>query len=143
MDIRTRFWSKVNKTEDCWLWTAATDPFGYGHITIGGRQFLAHRYSYELANGSIPPGLHLDHLCRVPRCVNPSHLEPVTCQVNLLRSPISLAAINAAKTHCKRGHAFIVEPVFLSGKRRRVCQECIRIDSKNYYYNVKKVAPIG
>lgn len=35
--------------------------------------------------GPIPEGLHLDHLCRVRRCVNPAHLEPVTQAENNYR----------------------------------------------------------
>lgn len=50
----------------------------------------AHVFNWELTNGPVPSGLELDHLCRVPRCVNPDHLEPVTCAENQQRG-------NAAK----------------------------------------------
>lgn len=81
-----RFWSHVNKTDGgCWLWEAGTDRGGYGRFEGDGHEVAAHRWSYEDAVGPIVPGLDLDHLCRVRRCVNPAHLEPVTRQVNLLR----------------------------------------------------------
>ena len=83
-----RFWNKVNKTEGCWLWTAALSH-GYGRFGKGG---AAHRLAWEDRNGPIPEGLVLDHLCRVPRCVNPEHLEPVTHRENTLTRCAPLAS---------------------------------------------------
>lgn len=79
----------------CWLWLASLTPSGYGRIglsnlssrTFGRRQIMAHNLYWERANGPIPDGLELDHLCRVRRCVNPTHLEPVTRAENLRRRP--------------------------------------------------------
>lgn len=80
--LSDRFWAKVNRTDSCWLWTASKSPRGYGQIRIGGRLVAAHRYSWELVNGPIPPGLLADHLCHVRNCVNPSHLRLVTPKQN-------------------------------------------------------------
>lgn len=77
-----RLWSKVQKTDTCWLWTASLMSSGYGQINIDRRPHPAHRIAYELANGPIPEGLFLDHLCHVRRCVNPSHLRIVTNKEN-------------------------------------------------------------
>jgi hypothetical protein len=82
-----RFWAKVQKTDTCWLWTAAKSSAGYGQIGLspadGGRVVYAHRYSYELASGAtIPVGVNLDHICHVRNCVNPQHLRPVTQKQN-------------------------------------------------------------
>ena len=66
----------------CWIWLGAKDPLGYGRFR---NRTIAYRFSYEQVKGSIPDGLELDHLCRVPSCVNPDHLEPVTHHENLLR----------------------------------------------------------
>ena len=74
----------------CWIWQRALRN-GYGCFGIGGRAkngghlVYAHRYYYELANGPIPEGLHIDHLCRNRACIRPDHLEPVTCAENLRR----------------------------------------------------------
>jgi hypothetical protein len=69
----------------CWLWTAGLDPDGYGKFRAPGEQ-SAYRWSYTYHVGPIPEGLELDHLCRVRRCVNPWHLDPVTRLVNILRA---------------------------------------------------------
>lgn len=66
----------------CWIWTGLRNEWGYG--TAGSRG-LAHRVMYEQANGPIPEGLELDHLCRERACVNPLHLEAVTHTQNVLR----------------------------------------------------------
>jgi hypothetical protein len=75
--IEQRFWTKVNKTSTCWLWTAATIR-GYGQIAavIDGkrRPAYAHRQSWEMANGPITDGLEVLHRCDVPLCVRPDHL---------------------------------------------------------------------
>lgn len=89
----------------CWEWTGNISPFGYGLWWSGKRRFQAHRAVYEAFVGKIPDGLTLDHLCRNRRCVNPSHLEPVTCRVNVLRG-IGPTAKNAQKSTCSYGHPF-------------------------------------
>lgn len=81
-DISERFWSKVEKTETCWNWTAMTDPQGYGRFAISGIPKLAHRVAYELMAGPIPEGKLIDHTCHVPGCVRPDHLRPVTAKQN-------------------------------------------------------------
>lgn len=71
---KTRFWEKVYKTEDCWLWTAAKFDNGYGAQTINRKTLKAHRISWRIHNGPIPRGLCVLHKCDVPACVNPGHL---------------------------------------------------------------------
>lgn len=83
--LSERFWSKVEKTDSCWLWRGAAAGGGYGHLLVDGRFVQAHRYAYETLIGPIPEGLELDHLCRVRRCVRPEHLEPVTRGENIRR----------------------------------------------------------
>lgn len=120
-----RFWLKVNKDAgDCWLWTALKNGSGYGIITINKKVRLAHRFAYELLVGPIPDGLQLDHLCRVRHCVNPAHLEPVTCRENLHRGD-TWAARNAAKTHCPQGHPYDEKNTLVSGGLRS-CRTCAR-----------------
>jgi hypothetical protein len=85
----------------CWIWQGAIDPNGYGRFHFDGRMLGAHRVAYTLLVGEVPDGMDLDHLCRTRDCVRPSHLEPVTRQVNLLRGD-TLTAAHAERRDC--GH---------------------------------------
>ena len=67
--------------DGCWVWVGATAS-GYGQIRRDGRLIQAHRATYELYVGSIPPGMSLDHLCHTRRCVRPDHLRIVTNKQN-------------------------------------------------------------
>lgn len=73
-----RFIEKVDRSGECWIWTAAKKPNGYGQFHAGRTMVRAHRWAYEHLVGPIPADMTLDHLCRVRACVNPAHLEPVT-----------------------------------------------------------------
>lgn len=103
-----RFWSKVNKTASCWLWTGSLySAKGYGQFCVKHRSVLAHRYSYQLVHGEIPNGMHIDHVktrgCTSKACVNPDHLESVSPRENTIRarnpSPLPLGVT-------KHGHKY-------------------------------------
>ena len=116
----------------CWLWSGSGTINGYGQITIGKHKQMAHRLSYEAFVGPVPSGLVLDHICRQRWCVNPEHLEPVTQRVNTLRGK-TLPAVNAAKTHCKRGHEFTPENLYASISGKRICKACKRAHKARFH----------
>jgi len=128
-----RFWSKVQggPPSECWLWTASTDPSGYGMFHVGGQRRLirAHAWAFEAARGPVPMGLHLDHLCEVKRCVNPWHLEPVTCLENVR------SRVPRERGACLYGHPYAefsrVYPA-KDGSDRRQCAECNREYGRAY-----------
>jgi len=74
--IMERFMSKVQKTDDCWIWIGSHNNHGYGKMMYPrkGEFIYAHRLSYILHKGEIPDGLLVLHKCDNPLCVNPSHL---------------------------------------------------------------------
>ncbi len=101
--------------DGCWLFNDSLSSQSRGRFFAHGRMWQAHIWSYAFFVADVPDGLHVDHLCRVPQCVNPDHLEAVTPEENLRR---------CQRETCSRGHPITVEP---SGVRS--CSTC-RSDRK-------------
>ncbi len=116
-----RFWSKVDRSNECWFWLAYKDKHGYGQFRLNGKTAYAHRVSYEWHKGDIPPNKSIDHICRNPSCVNPQHLEVVTQLENVHRG----VALKGTRTYCVNGHLRAKE-----GKAHRSCKRCINDRSK-------------
>lgn len=131
----------MQKTEGgCWLWTGARSGSGRGNFMPDGRRsgkrrmVYAHRFAYELLVGPVPEGLELDHLCRIPLCVNPEHLEAVTHQENVHRG-IAPSAVNARKTHCRRGHPLSGMNLYIEpGTGGRRCVICRNLGNRRRYH---------
>lgn len=116
-ELPNAFWSKVQKTQECWLWTAAKTGFGYGTITFDNKQYNSHRLCL-MSTGVDLRGLHTRHICKNPSCVNPSHLIAGTARDN------RLDRIKHG-THGRLSEAQVIEirqkyseiPVYPGGKR--------------------------
>ncbi len=143
--LADRLWAKVDKhgplpmarpdLGPCWIWLGKLDGHGYGQISEGGRQskkVSVHSLVYKWLVGPITDGLEPDHLCRIRRCCNPEHLDPVTRRENVLRGE-SPAARNARKTHCVNGHPFDEANTIVRAKGRgRECRICAEAAWRRY-----------
>lgn len=122
--LQERFWKYVTKTSRCWIWNGSKTR-GYGNFVIKQRPtkcVRAHRYAYELLVAQIPNGMTIDHLCKNPSCVNPSHMEIVTFSENSKRG-------NPMQSRCGRGHKMdkantYYYPKSSSRHGRRKCRKC-------------------
>lgn len=124
-----RFFRKLRQVGDCWEWTGAKDPDGYGQFCPSAangdvRLARAHRWVYEFMVAPIPPGLTIDHLCRNRACQNPWHMEPVPSGVNVSRAN----ALRAweKREFCKRGLHRLDESARVNRKTgSRQCRPCV------------------
>lgn len=136
-----RFWEKVNKTGDCWVWTAATSgprDYQYGTMVVGSRTdgtrhyIKAHVYAYELLVGVVPQGMIVHHKCENTRCVRPDHLEAIDQKTHILERHNGVTAQNARKTHCPKGHPFVGDNLYIEeqggGRRCRICRREWRLN---------------
>lgn len=121
----------IDDTGKCWPWRGTVAKNGYGHFAYerNGKRWrgTAHRAAYEILVAQVPDDLVVDHdTCDNRVCCNPSHLKPVTQQVNILRGT-SLSARRARQTHCLRGHEFTAENTgHENGRVHRRCRICRR-----------------
>lgn len=121
------FWPKVDTSGDCWEWTAALRPDGYGVIGrwIDRKTVVlrAHRVSWELHNGPIPDGLTVDHVCFNRKRVRPAHLQLLTLADNSAKTQ------RAVSSTCKRGHRYDEDDnLYLHPtKGARECRACRRL----------------
>jgi hypothetical protein len=117
----------------CHLWTSTTagsntryPTFQSGTRSTDPKEY-AHRWIYEQKVGPIPEGLEIDHLCRTPLCVNPTHLEPVTHAENRRRARLAV---------CAKGHDLSLDKdcMWDSQGRRRGCRLCHNERQRRLYH---------
>lgn len=124
-----RFRSKyVTNSAGCWVWQSPLDKDGYGTFYLRRRSRRAHRVGWFSLYGQIPKGYVINHKCSNRACVNPQHLELVTIRENSLRDSRSVAALNARKTTCPKGHPFDGTYRTKSGIQR-YCKRCANAKS--------------
>lgn len=131
-DVHDRFWSKVDKSGDCWLWTGSRSNRGYGRFWLNGTLVQATHYAYESEHEPLADGLIVCHSCDEPSCVRPSHLFAGSHQDNVDDKVAKGRHGSQIKTHCKHGHEFTPDNTYIEmPKGARRCRECRRaIDAK-------------
>lgn len=125
---------------ECWQWIGGKGVDGYGLVHLNNVIYRAHRVAYTIHKGPIPDGLQLDHLCRNILCVNPNHLEAVTQEENMRRSPFYGANSKMIKarreaTHCQRGHEFTEDNIYWNKNpecRSGFARQCIACQRLRY-----------
>ena len=138
MDLMTRFFKKVRKTESCWLWTAARHgTMGYGMIGVNGKHEGAHRISWILHFGAIPSGFNVCHVCDVPACVRPDHLFLGTQSDNIKdayrkgrKQPVSLQGESHGRAKLTESDVRLIREALIIGKTGRSLAKEFKVDPK-------------
>lgn len=135
------FWSRVQKSNGCWLWTGAKSR-GYGVVIARGRRWKAHHFALLDALGQdVPAGMVVMHTCDNRACVRPDHLRVATQSDNIkdMWQKERRARPYDGATHCSRGHEYTPDNTRRDNRGHRVCRECRRTDALARYHRTKKL----
>lgn len=125
---------KFDGPDGCWEWQGFKTKSGYGRLNTGrrGGAVAAHRLALFFAGRPVHPERVVDHLCRNPGCVNPSHLDIVSQRINNIRGN-GFPGRNARKTHCVHGHEYTPENTgwqirggIVRGRKCKACESAYR-----------------
>lgn len=117
-----RFFNKVKKTDYCWEWIGGSrGKTGYGAIKYNEKVIDAHRVSYMIHKGEIPPGMYVCHTCDNRKCVNPDHLFLGTAKDNW-QDAVNKGRIKPIDTEALKKH-----PSVGAYNRGCRCDECKRL----------------
>ena len=99
------FIEKPDAPDACWIWKGGRVKTGYGRFYVNGKHIYAHRYSYEIHIGKIPPNKIVLHSCDNPPCVNPKHLSLGSHQDN----SFDMVKKTRQSCHEKNSHSVLTE----------------------------------
>lgn len=110
-----------------------SDGYAFMYYPPKRKAIKAHRAAWMLANGPVPEGMVLDHICRDRACINLEHLRVVTQQENIMAGLHNIDN----RSHCNQGHPFIKENIMVRKNGKRECAECNRERSRRNWANRK------
>ena len=127
--FQERFWAKVDKSGECWIWQGYKTASGYGRYAAywpeGKQNTMAHRFAYEQTNGvRLGPDVEIDHMCFTRSCVNPDHLRLATSKQN-----------KENRSGPQKNSTSGVLGVFRN-KEGTKWQACVKHNKKNHYLGV-------
>lgn len=130
--IESMFLDKIEPEPNsgCWIWIGSRGRQGYGHFWWGGKCLKAHRASYMLHVGEIPPGLDIMHRCDNPSCVNPEHLRAATTRENVQdmwakgRGRPARRAANGNARLTEFGRQYVVDMLLLGFPTSKIADKC-------------------
>jgi hypothetical protein len=131
LTIEERFWSYVEKTDTCWLWTGMMDGHGSGLFQGPDRRIGAHAYAYELLVGPIPPKHILANVCTQSACVRPDPEHHVLARRGQRFDPVhGLVWPGTLPDSCRRGHPRTPETTITRASGKRICRICQREEGR-------------
>ena len=110
-----------------------SDGYAFMYYPPKRKAIKAHRAAWMLANGPVPEGMVLDHICRDRACINLEHLRVVTQQENIMAGLHNIDN----RSHCNQGHPFIKENIMVRKNGKRECAECNRERARRNWANRK------
>lgn len=131
-EFAIHFWSQVDKSGECWLWTGHVTHAGYGRIRWKDRKYAAHRLAFEMEFGATDQCVL--HRCDVRNCVRPSHLFAGT-QLENVHDCLSKGRRPGVPRHsdkCLRGHPYTLENTLWLSSGARACRECVRESHRRF-----------
>ena len=129
----------------CWPWTGKVARDGYGRVARGGKQVIAHRLSWSVANGApVPDGMFVLHSCHNRLCVNPNHLRVGTHDDNM----VDMVAAGRSLRGERHPHSFLTASVIAAiraatGYQREIAQRFgVSQSAVSYIKNRKRWAHV-